>query len=300
MKLATFSDGGTPRIGLVEGEEIIDLAAACPDLPTEMVALLAAGDTAMAQVRAASGSNRRKPLASVRLHAPILQPSEFMIVGANYSDHAAEGTRVKGLPPSSLDKVLQNAGQGQEVPIIVNKQTTCVTGPYDPILLPKISDQLDYEGELGFVIGKTCKNVSYDDAKNVIGGYFVIDDVSVRDWQFKHTTFTLGKSFDTHGPMGPWLVTGDEIDPHALDIRTLVNGEVRQSSNTSKLIFDCYRLVEILSGLFTLRVGTVLSTGTMAGVAAAMDTPIWLKAGDVVEVEIEAIGRIRNEVVAEQ
>lgn len=299
MKLATFSDGGSPKIGVVVGDEIVDLSLACPDLPTEMVAFLNAGEAAMDSVREAQSSPHRRALADVKLLAPVLQPPEFMIVGANYADHAEEGAKVKGMPKSSIDEVMKNKGQGQEVPIIVNKQSTCVTGPYDPIHMPRISDHLDYEGELGIVIGKTCKNVPADRAREVIAGYVVINDVSVRDWQFKSSTFTLGKSFDTHGPMGPWIVTGDEVDPHTLDIRTLVNGEVRQSSNTSYLIFDCYHLVEILSKLFTLRAGTVISTGTMAGVGVAMDPPKFLKVGDVVEIEVEGIGKIVNTVIDE-
>jgi len=220
-----------------------------------------------------------------------------MIVGANYADHAEEATKIKG---TGLDDILKNKGQGQEIPLLINKQTTCVTGPYDDIHMPKVSkEHLDYEGELGFVIGKSCKHVSYEDAKNVIVGYTIINDVSVRDWQLKTPFPTFGKSFDTHGPMGPWIVTADEVDPHALNIRTLVNHKVRQDSNTKHLIFDCYRIVEIFSKAFTLRAGTVIATGTMAGVGIAMDPPGYLKVGDVVEVEVEGIGKITNNVIDE-
>jgi 2-keto-4-pentenoate hydratase/2-oxohepta-3-ene-1,7-dioic acid hydratase in catechol pathway len=181
-----------------------------------------------------------------------------------------------------------------------NKQTSAVTGPYDPIHLPRVSPALDYEGELGFVIGRRCRHVPRDRAHQVIAGYTIVNDVSVRDWQRKSPTMILGKSFDTHAPFGPWIITPDELgDPHKLELRTFVNGEQRQHSNTKNLIFDCYAQVETLSTVFTLLPGTVISTGTPGGVAAAMDPPKWLKVGDVVRIEIEGIGQIENKVIAE-
>jgi 2-keto-4-pentenoate hydratase/2-oxohepta-3-ene-1,7-dioic acid hydratase in catechol pathway len=175
-----------------------------------------------------------------------------------------------------------------------------VTGPYDPVHMPRVSSALDYEGELAFVIGKRCRHVPRARAPEVIAGYLICDDVSVRDWQLRVPTWTMGKSFDTHGPLGPWLTTSDEVgDPHALSIRTLVNEEVRQSSNTKELIFDCYAIVEHLSTAFTLEVGDVISTGTPSGVGVAMKPPRMLVAGDVVRIEIEKLGFIQNEVVPE-
>jgi 2-keto-4-pentenoate hydratase/2-oxohepta-3-ene-1,7-dioic acid hydratase in catechol pathway len=175
-----------------------------------------------------------------------------------------------------------------------------VTGPYDEVHRPRVSDQLDYEGELGFVIGRRCRHVSREDAPGVIAGYLAVDDVSVRDWQVRTPQWTLGKSFDTHGPIGPWIVTADELgDPHALDIRTWVNGELRQSSNTANLIYDSYALVEVLSTVCTLEPGDIVATGTPGGVGMLMDPPQLLRAGDVVRVEIEGIGAIENRVVDE-
>jgi 2-keto-4-pentenoate hydratase/2-oxohepta-3-ene-1,7-dioic acid hydratase in catechol pathway len=163
-----------------------------------------------------------------------------------------------------------------------------------------VSPLLDYEGELGFVIGRRCRHVPRDRAHEVIAGYLVVDDVTVRDWQLRVPTWTLGKSFDTHGPIGPWIVTPDEIgDPHALDLRTWVNGELRQHSNTKQLIFDCFAQVEHLSTAFTLEPGDIISTGTPSGVGGAMQPPRFLVAGDVVRVEIERIGHIENRVIAE-
>ncbi|MEE9277866.1 MAG: fumarylacetoacetate hydrolase family protein [Dehalococcoidia bacterium] len=284
MRLATFSHSGRTRIGVVEGDEIVDLAAAAPDLPTEMRAFLEAGAAALDAARkAAAGAEQRIALADVKLEAPIRRPGTFLAVGLNYADHAAEGGRA--VP---------------DFPIFFNKQTSCVSGPYDPIHLPRVSELLDYEGELGLVIGRRCRHVPKERAAEVIAGYTVVNDVSVRDWQRRAPTMTLGKSFDTHGPTGPWIVTPDEVgDPHALELQTLVNGEERQHSNTKHLVFDCYDIVETLSTVFTLEPGDIVATGTPQGVAAYFDPPRWLKSGDVVRIEIEGIGAIENRVIAE-
>lgn len=284
MKLATFTHQGRTGIGVVTDESIVDLAAAAPELPREMVAFLGAGREALELARkAVAGKAGRIALSSLKLEAPIARPPEFLAIGLNYADHVAETGRDK---PS--------------FPMFFNKQATCVVGPNDPIHLPRASKALDYEGELGFVIGRRCRHVPRDRAHEVIAGYLIVDDVSVRDWQMRAPTMTLGKSFDTHGPIGPWIVTPDEIgDPHALDLKTFVNGEMRQHSNTRHLIFDCFAQVETLSTVFTLLPGTIVSTGTPGGVAAAMKPPKWLVAGDVVRIEIEKIGKLENQVIAE-
>ena len=284
MKLATFTHQGRTGIGVVTDESIVDLAAAAPELPREMVAFLGAGREALDLARkAVAGKAGRIALSSLKLEAPIARPPEFLAIGLNYADHVAETGRDK---PS--------------FPMFFNKQATCVVGPNDPIHLPRASKALDYEGELGFVIGRRCRHVPRDRAHEVIAGYLIVDDVSVRDWQMRAPTMTLGKSFDTHGPIGPWIVTPDEIgDPHALDLKTFVNGEMRQHSNTRHLIFDCFAQVETLSTVFTLLPGTIVSTGTPGGVAAAMKPPKWLVAGDLVRIEIEKIGKLENQVIAE-
>ena len=284
MKLATFTHQGRTGIGVVTDESIVDLAAAAPELPREMVAFLGAGREALDVARkVVAGKAGRLALSSLKLEAPIARPPEFLAIGLNYADHVAETGREK---PS--------------FPMFFNKQATCVVGPNDPIHLPRASKALDYEGELGFVIGRRCRHVPRDRAHEVIAGYLIVDDVSVRDWQMRAPTMTLGKSFDTHGPIGPWIVTPDEIgDPHALDLKTFVNGEMRQHSNTRHLIFDCFAQVETLSTVFTLLPGTIVSTGTPSGVAAAMKPPKWLVAGDVVRIEIEKIGKLENQVIAE-
>jgi 2-keto-4-pentenoate hydratase/2-oxohepta-3-ene-1,7-dioic acid hydratase in catechol pathway len=284
MKLATFTHAGSTRIGVVRGEELVDLAAAAPELPRDLIAFLAQGQRARQRAgEVAAASSARLPLAEVKLEAPILRPPKFLAVGLNYADHVAES--------------------GQErpkFPTIFNKQSTCVVGPGDEVHMPRVSTALDYEGELAFVIGKRCRHVPRRRAAEVIAGYCVANDVTVRDWQFRVPTWTMGKSFDTHGPLGPWLTTSDEAgDPHGLGIRTFVNGELRQSSNTKELIFDCYALVEHLSTAFTLEVGDVVSTGTPAGVGIAMKPPRLLQVGDVVRIEIDNLGQLTNEVVRE-
>jgi 2-keto-4-pentenoate hydratase/2-oxohepta-3-ene-1,7-dioic acid hydratase in catechol pathway len=183
LKLATFTHDGTTRIGVITDGAVLDLAAAAPELPREMCAFLAAGADALERARkAAGGTAGRIPLDRVKIEAPILHPPEFLAIGLNYADHIEE---------SKMER--------PKFPLFFNKQSSCVTGPTDPIHLPRVSKALDYEGELGFVIGRTCRHVPRDRAHEVIAGYFVVNDVSVRDWQFKAQAMTLGKSFDTHG-----------------------------------------------------------------------------------------------------
>ena len=284
MKLCTFEQAGTTRLGAVVDEEVIDLAAAAPELPREMTALLAAGDRALgAAAQAASRAKSRLPLAGVRLRAPILRPPKFLAIGLNYADHIAEA----GLPTPV-------------VPTVFNKQSTCVAGPGEGVHMPRVSASLDYEGELGFAIGRRCRHVPRERAHEVIAGYLIVNDVSVRDWQFRVPTWTMGKSFDTHGPIGPWITTPDEVgDPHGLRLRTWVNGELRQDSNTKHLIFDCAAIVEHLSTAFTLEPGDVIATGTPSGVGFAMKPPKLLRVGDVMRIEIDGLGALENPVVPE-
>jgi len=284
MKLCTFVRDGVPLVGVVTDDGIVDLSESAPELPPEMAALLAAGEPALRRAAAAASAARaRIPLDSVRLAPPILRPPKFLAVGLNYADHVAEA----GLETPKL-------------PTIFNKQSTCVAGPTDPVHMPRVSSALDYEGELGFVVGRRCRHVPREHAHEVIAGYLVVNDVSVRDWQLRIPTWTMGKSFDTHGPIGPWITTADEVgDPHALRVRTSVNGELRQDSSTKNLIFDCFAIVEHLSTAFTLEPGDVVATGTPGGVGIAMKPPKLLSIGDVVRVEIDGLGTLENRVVAE-
>ncbi len=283
MKIARFLRGSEPGLGAVVGDELVDLRSADPAIPLDAVALLDPDSEARRRAEEALARGPRIALSEVRLQAPVPRPPKFLAVGLNYADHVAE---------SGMER--------PQLPMIFNKQSTCVTGPYDEVHMPRASSALDYEGELGFVIGRACRHVPRDRAAEVIGGYTVVDDVSVRDWQLRVPTWTMGKSFDTHGPLGPWLVTADELpNPHSLGVRTWVNDELRQDSNTKQLIFDCFALVEHLSTAFTLEPGDVVATGTPGGVGIAHKPPKLLQVGDVVRIEIEGIGRIQNPVVAE-
>jgi 2-keto-4-pentenoate hydratase/2-oxohepta-3-ene-1,7-dioic acid hydratase in catechol pathway len=284
MRLCTFTHRDVTRIGVTVDQEIVDLSDAAPSLPREMVAFLAAGAPALARAREATQlKSARLPIAQVTLRAPVLRPPKFLAIGLNYSDHVKEGGRE---PPT--------------FPVFFNKQSTCVIGPGDPIHRPRVSRAVDYEGELAFVIGRRCRHVPRERAREVIAGYLIVNDVTVRDWQARSPTMTLGKSFDTHGPSGPAIVTPDEVgDPHALDIRTFVSGDLRQSSNTKHLLFDCFAQVEWLSRVFTLEPGDVISTGTPAGVGAARNPPQFLVPGDTVRIEIDGIGALENPVIEE-
>jgi 2-keto-4-pentenoate hydratase/2-oxohepta-3-ene-1,7-dioic acid hydratase in catechol pathway len=284
MKLATFTHKGVARIGVVVGDEVVDLRAAAPALPQEMKAFLAAGDDALSAARDAAGGGHRLALADVKLEAPVSNPQKFLGAGLNYADHIAE---------TGMEK--------PKFPTFFNKQSSCVNAPYDPVWLPRgEKPYTDYEGELAFVIGRRCRRVPKESAHEVIAGYTIVDDVSVRDWQRWAVTMTLGKSWDTHGPMGPWIVTPDEIsDPHNLDLKTWVSGELRQNSNTRHLIFDCFDMVETLSKAFTLLPGDVVSTGTPSGVGVAMNPRRFLNPGDVVRIEIAEIGHIEHHFIEE-
>ncbi len=280
MKLSTFTHRGHARVGAVVAEEVVDGG----DIACDMIDFLKLGPAGLEQLgeRVASGGGRL-PLAEVHLCSPVLYPRKFLALGLNYADHIAETGMAR-----------------PEFPAFFNKQVTCVNGPYDPIHLPRVSDKLDYEGELGFVIGRRCRHVPETRAHEVIAGYLIVNDVSVRDWQTRAPTMTLGKSFDTHGPIGPWIVTQDEIgDPHNLDVRTWVNQEQRQSSNTRHMIFSCFAQVAVLSTVFTLEPGDIISTGTSSGVGVRMKPRGYMKVGDRVKVQIENIGYIENQIIAE-
>jgi 2-keto-4-pentenoate hydratase/2-oxohepta-3-ene-1,7-dioic acid hydratase in catechol pathway len=266
---------------VVAGDELIPAPAGAH---SDMIALLADGQAGMDAMRSLERSAApRIPLSEVKLHAPVQRPGKFLAIGLNYADHVEE---------TGLER--------PQFPTFFNKQVTCVNGPYDPVHLPRVSDKLDYEGELAFVIGKRCRHVPRERAPEVIAGYMIVNDVTVRDWQARAPTMTLGKSFDTHGPTGPWIVTPDEIgDPHSLAFTTHVNGGLRQSSNTRHMLFDCYEQVAILSTAFTHEPGDLISTGTCSGVGVRMKPRGYMKAGDVVRVEIEGIGWIENPIVPE-
>lgn len=281
MKLVTYDSDRGPRAGVWTDEGVLDLADNDPALPADMLALIESGDAATSHLRElVSKGGRLLSVSEDRLRQPVLRPPKILAIALNYAEHVKESLT-----------------EQPAVQMWFNKQSTCATGPFDPIDLPAVSDKLDYEGELGVVIGKRCRHVPADRAMEVIFGYTVVNDVSVRDWQRAAQTFQIGKSFDTHGPFGPWIVTRDEIeDPQNLPLRTLVNGEVRQEANTNLMIHPIARQIEHLTKAITLEPGDLLVTGTPSGVGAAMDPPCFLMAGDVVRVEIDGVGAIENRV----
>jgi 2-keto-4-pentenoate hydratase/2-oxohepta-3-ene-1,7-dioic acid hydratase in catechol pathway len=284
MKLATFTHGGATRTGVVEDQKIVDLAS-IPGAPADMVALLEGGSAGLDKLRSSLGSAKRLDLSAVRLEAPVLRPRKFLGLGASYKSHLVEVAHIMQPPKHQT---------------WFNKQVTCVNGPYDDIQMPKVSNTLDYEGELAIVIGARGRHVKGPAVRSMIAGFTVCNDVSVREWQMRAFTATLGKSFDTHGPIGPWIVTPDELpNIHKLALRTWVNGELRQDGSTSDLIYRFGEMIEELSTVFTLEPGDILATGTPAGVGGARQPPVYLQVGDVVKIEIEGIGHIENRVVAE-
>lgn len=274
MKIARFEAGGKTGLGVVEGDGLISLGSEFPD----MLALIAGGDEALQAVRnTIAGRAPDHALADVRLLAPH-RPGKYLAIGMNYADHLAE-MKHGDVPPHQY---------------WFNKQTTCINGPFDPID-PGVSEKVDYEVELGVVIGKAAKGVKAADALDHVFGYVVANDVSARDWQKHAPTFTMGKGFDTHGPIGPWIVTADEIpDPQALTLRCFVNGDLRQEGHSAQMINPIAAQIEYLSTAFTLEPGDLLATGTPGGVGMAMDPPTFLKEGDVVRCEIDGIGAIEN------
>lgn len=284
MRLISFTESSNTRIGLLQGDHIIDLSQVAPGLPSDMLSFLEAGDGAMLQAAKYTSASGHYSALDVVIEAPLARPPKILAIGLNYRAHAEE---------SNMDI--------PKHPMVFTKQATSANGPYAPIHSPPETQMLDYEGELGVVIGTRCRRVSKQDANRVIAGFCVLNDVSVREWQFLATPpqFTMGKSWDTHNPFGPAIVTPDEVDPHNLMLRTFVNGDLRQKTSTSDLIFNCYDIIEFLTTAFTLEPGDVIATGTPSGVGISMQPQGTLKLGDVVKVEIDGLGFIENEVIAE-
>ncbi len=281
MKLCRFSGfGRVASLGIVDGGEVIDLSGA--DTPAEPTAALAA--VGRSGLEGLAESAPRLALTDVELLAPAT-PRKYLAIALNYADH-----------------IVEMGMEAPEVPVFFNKQVTCVTGPDTEVHMPRVSTLLDYEAELALVIGKRCRHVPVERAHEVIAGYTCANDLSVRDWQGRAQTMTIGKSFDTHGPLGPWLVTPEEIgDPQDLRVRCYVNDDLRQDASTAEMVFDCFQQVSHLSEAFTLEPGDVIATGTPAGVGIGRK-PIRenvLHVGDTVRVEIERIGDLINTVVPE-
>ncbi len=311
MRLVTFEDENRRRLGAAADSLIVDLNAAyrtmledrggrragelaAEALPPEMLAFLAAGEQALACAKEALGfvaglgdtAARERGLArradAVRLAAPVTRPTKLILVGLNYRDHAEEaGMKIP------------------EVPTFFSKYPNCVIAPGDAIKIPKVSAMIDYEGEYAFVIGRTGRDIPKARAMDYVAGYTIVNDVSCRDYQMRTGQWMIGKTFDTFAPMGPYLVTRDEIaDPHNLELSLFLNGQRMQHSNTRNLIFKTEELIAFLSEVFTLEPGDVVSTGTPSGVGFARKPPVYMKPGDRVRIEIAGLGALENPVEA--
>ncbi|MEQ8938077.1 MAG: fumarylacetoacetate hydrolase family protein [Gammaproteobacteria bacterium] len=282
MKLLSYQYDNKIHVGALDDAGVCPAAAKYQG-SNGMLQFLCDGEMSLKAMSDTLANNtERLALVDIELLPPIAKPDKFFGVSLNYADHIEE---------TGLER--------PEYPTFFNKQNSCVIGPNQSIHFPRISEKLDYEGELALVVGKRCRNISIEQARTVIAGYTIANDVSVRDWQMRSHTWTLGKSFDTHGPIGPWIVTADEIgDPHSLDIKTWVNDDKRQDSNTRHLIFDCYYLVHYLSQVMTLEPGDIIATGTSSGVGVKMKPRGYMHAGDTVTIEIEKIGKLAKPVIS--
>ena len=295
MKLITFTLKDAPsiyRIGAVKNDKIIDFYSS--NLPNDMINFIKLGDEGLKLAsKIINLSNDIYSFDEINIKAPISVPNKILAVGLNYRKHIDEAKEV-------TEHHSENVELQEQFPNIFNKQNSSVNDPYGDVHRPNASDWLDYEGELGIIIGKECRHVTYENANKCIYGFTIVNDFSVRDWQFRGPphTLTMGKSWDTHCPFGPYIVTSDEIeDPHNLVLKTYVNDEERQNSNTSLMIYDCFTLIEYLSTAFTLMPGDLIATGTPEGVA--LTTKDWLKPGDNVKVEIDKLGFIQNNIIQE-
>lgn len=313
MRLATFRYGGQVRLGAVDGEHIVDLnrayarllaargeeraeALAAAYVPPDIVGFLAAADHALAAASEALASvagdgdgasleqeGVRLPLSAIALLPVVPHPGKFLCVGRNYKEHAEEAGNA--VPTT---------------PILFARYATSLVAAGQPVIRPKVSDQLDWEGELAVIIGRRCRHVTPERALDMVAGYSIFNDVSVRDYQFRGQQYTAGKNFEGSGPFGPYLITKDEVPaPHSLDLVTTVNGETVQQSNTSKMIFDIPALIAHITEWITLEPGDALATGTPSGVGFARKPPRFLTAGDTVSVTITAVGTLTNPVIDE-
>ena len=278
MKLATYTLDGRTSTGIVVDDRLIDTG-----VPGTMIDLIRDWEALQPALEAKVETGGGVPLASVRLEAPVQRPGKIWAIGLNYADHIAESNMAT-----------------PERQVWFTKAQTSVNAPFADVVIAKGTMTADYEVELVAVIGKGGKHIGAADAPGAIFGYCVGNDVTERMWQHASPQWSLGKSFDTHAPMGPWIVTADELgDPHDLGIRCYVNGEERQNSNTQHLVYNVWQQVEHLSVGMTLEPGDCLFTGTPGGIGAAMDPRQFLKAGDVVRTEIDGIGHIEGTMVAE-
>jgi len=283
MRIVTFEAGGQSHAGVLSGDYVLDLAAAGYSTTIDFVKHSLVGLRKVEKLIADAPIDSRYPLDAVRLLAPIPQPRKFICVGLNYLDHAKE-----------------TGAELPKVPTIFNKFPTAVIGHRDPVVIPKVTKAPDYEAELAFVVGLGGRHIAAENWADHVFGYTIVNDVTARDYQRATSQWLMGKTFDTFAPLGPWIVTADEIaDPHNLDIELDIDGEILQRSNTRELIFKIPELIAFLSSVFTLEPGDIVSTGTPAGVGFARKPQRFLRPGEEMAVRVQRIGELRNAVVAE-
>lgn len=282
MRIVTFQHKDGQRLGVRDGDTVIDLSLASPDLPTELVDLIKMGQSGLDQAQKVIGGadqSARIPLSDITYLPPTRRAGKIICLGLNYADHAAEGGHQK-----------------PDYPSFFMRGNSTLVAHEAPILRPIVSEQLDYEAELVAIIGKTARHVSEADALDYVWGYSVFNEASIRNYQRKTAQWTIGKNFDDTGGFGPEAVTADEISPggKGLSIQTRLNGEILQDANTSDMLFDVPETIRLLTECLTLEPGDILVMGTPSGVGHARTPQLWMKAGDVCEVEIETVGLLRN------
>jgi 2-keto-4-pentenoate hydratase/2-oxohepta-3-ene-1,7-dioic acid hydratase in catechol pathway len=285
MKFTTFHKDGKDRLGLIDGDHVIDLNQAQPQVNADLRLALKSGvDLAAAVQHALSSGAERMPLSSLQLSPILPEPGKIICLGLNYFDHAKEGGREK-----------------PEYPWFFLRSASSLLAPNEDAILPQVSERLDYEAELAVVIGKTVKHATMDNALDCVFGYSCFNDISVRDYQKKTPQWTIGKNFDKTGGFGPVLVTADELPQGATDLKieSRLNGQVMQSANTRDMIWGVAETIKLLTECLTLEPGDLIIMGTPAGVGQARTPPVWMKHGDTIEIEIENIGVLRNKIKRE-
>jgi acylpyruvate hydrolase len=289
VKIVGFEAEGGLRLGVVENDNVVDLHAAEPRLPDDLGAILnTSGDlSALADIVRRAPASARRPLAGLKYALPVARPGKIICLGLNYLEHVKEGPQRDNLP---------------KFPTIFMRCTSSLTAHESPIVRPLVSEQLDYEAELVVVIGRRAKHLTTDHALSCIAGYSCFNEGSIREFQRKTTQWDMGKNFDRTGGFGPWMVTADEVPPagKGLNIQSRLNGQVMQSDNTDNMMFPVAETLVYVTQGMTLEPGDILLTGTPSGVGHARKPPVWMKQGDVCEIDIEGVGVLRNPIVDEK
>ena len=288
MRLVTFQGQSGPAIGVRLGDKVIDLSKAAPDLPRDMIGLLEGGESSLAKAKAAANNatdDAKVDMSSVKLLVPIARPGKIVCIGRNYAAHAAEG-----------------GAETPTYPEVFYRGSTTLIAQGEPIIRPKCSDKLDFEAELVVVIGKLAKHVAEADAGAYIAGYSIFNEGTLRDYQRKSSQWTVGKNFDNTGPFGPEIVTSDEVPEGAkgLRIQSRLNGQIMQDANTDDLVFTIHNLIYRLTECMTLEPGDIIVSGTPAGVGYARTPPVFMKPGDIIEIEVDGIGVLTNTIEDEK